>query len=227
MRVNVKRRTIERIEMDKAVAAPRENSGERRQAQATAKRKLASRQRRAQREQQELEHLLVEMDAKERAWEEERQEYRDELSKAAENELRLDRANKQGTLVKTVVTTAIAAATALGGAGLWLYGNMQRAAEEKVIERQRREQVQEALDDDRAAIKEVADDLGEYKRAQASVNDEQQKVNTVQLLRSQRTEIMLESLLRKEGRRPPKKMTKERRKAECEAGLLEPSECQD
>lgn len=51
MRVNDKRRTIERIEMDKAVAAPRENSGERRQVQATAKRKLAIRQRRAQREQ--------------------------------------------------------------------------------------------------------------------------------------------------------------------------------
>jgi len=47
MRVNDKRRTIERIEMDKEVAAPRENSGERRQVQATAKRKLASRQRRA------------------------------------------------------------------------------------------------------------------------------------------------------------------------------------
>jgi PII-like signaling protein len=213
---------VDRVDVDRVVSAPKEDSGDRRAAEADTKRKIEDRARRSVEDQERLVVLLKE---KEKAWEAERALMRAELDQAAEDNVNLDQRIKRSSLVNTLVTSAIAGVTALASVGAWAYSRMQTAAEDRVMEEQRRIQVTKELQSADSAVKDVSRELEEHKDEQAVVNAEQAKVNTVQLLRGQRLETLMELMLVKQGgTRPPQKKP-EQREAECEAGLLPADEC--
>jgi hypothetical protein len=171
--------------------------------------------RRRAADQRELERLY---ERREQALRAEKRALEEELAGAAEREIDLDKRAKRSSIVNTIVTTVVAAGTALGSVGMWAASRMERAAEERAAEEARRAKVSNGMGSNAAAIKELSDDLAVHKDAQAKVNAEQQKVNTVQLLRGQRVQTMMELSLKRSGRKPPKK-DPEQIQAECAAGL--------
>jgi len=213
---------IDRVDVDRVMAAPKEDSGERRSAEAIVRRDIEIKTRKRVEDQKELQKLLAQKEAE---WALERTGLQKELNEATEENMTLDRRVKRGSLTNTVITAIIAGVTAIGSVGTWSYNKLHASAEAHVLEEQERIRVTKEL-------VTVSEDLDEYKREQAivnakqvEVNEEQGRVNTVQLLRGQRLETLMELMLAKQGSRPPGK-SEEQKEAECEAGLLPREECQ-
>lgn len=219
-----RRPTVERVDVDRAVKAQREDSGERRSAEAEERRAIEAKARRAQEQQarlmKELQADQERLEAEKAELETEREGLRSELASAAEENLNLDNRVKRSSLLNTIITTAIAAVTALGSVGFWAYNRIQTQAQAEAVEGERRRRVAAELKSADESIENLRGDLGALKNDLDAHKKEQAKVNTVQLLRGSRVETMLELSLRKQGKKPPEK-TPEQTTAECEAGLIE------
>lgn len=212
---------MERVDIDRVVAAPKEDSGERRAAEEATRQSIDTRKHRTLGDQERLEALLKD---KQTAWENERRALQDDLADAAEEKDNLDRKIKRASLLNTVITSVIAGVTAIVAVGAWAYGQMQTAAEERAAEETRRIEVSEELESTDKAVKDVSASLVMYQAAQGEVNEEQAKVNMVQLLRGERLETLVEIMLSKNGAHPPKQ-SDELTNAECAAGLISGEQC--
>lgn len=228
---------VERVDTRRTVQArPQwEDSDKRRAAEAAERAHIAEQARRRQADQAALEEAhrrkearwkaeKAKLEAEKAAMRAEQVELQEEIAGAAEREIDLKSRASRVNMTSTVITTTIAALTALGAVGAWAYARFQREAEERIVEQHRRERVAEELKAKDTAITALNESLVTHKTDQAKVNADQSKVNTVQLLRSQRVETMLEVLMRKEGRKPPEREALTQ--AECKAGLAaDPSQC--
>ena len=226
-----RRPTIERVDVDRAVSAKREDSGERRSAEAEERRAIEAKARKAQEDQGQLMAALqakqARLEAEKASLEAEREGLQFELADAAEQNLTLDKRVKRGSLVNTVITTVIAALTAMSSVGFWAYNRMQSQAQAEAMEAERRRRVAAELESADKSIAELRTDLGGLQRDLDDHKEEQAKVNTVQLIRGSRVETMLELSLLRQGRKPPDK-TPEQTAAECDAGLVDdPRVCDD